>query len=157
MYREQRPTCVTVIGWAWIVIGILMCISAVMAVLISSMMMDVLRDQPDVPFIIELFPLLFAVQLVVGVLGIFAGVHFLRLRTWARTTLEVLSWSLLVLLVGFLVLWMINWLSMAARHGGDGFALMGAVVGLLSTALYVVPLGIMLRYLRGPKVREAMQ
>ena len=156
MYLEKRPTCVTVIGWVWIILGGLTCLFATMALFMSIMMGGVGQDDPDKPFIFDIFPYLSVVQIGVAVLGLISGIHFLRLRSWARSVLECLTWLGLVFTVGFMVVWLFGWGSMAFRHGPPGFAIMGVVMAIFITAMYAVPLGIMLKYLRGPKVRAAM-
>jgi len=55
-----------------------------------------------------------------------------------------------------MVFWVINWVSMSSGHGPRGFDIMGAVMGVVITGIYGVPLGIMLKYLRGPKVKNAI-
>ena len=40
-------------------------------------------------------------------------------------------------------------------NGSRGFDVMGAVIGVVIIGIYAVPLGIMLKYLRGDKVKNA--
>lgn len=156
MYREKRPTCVTVIGWAWIIIGGLMCFSAIMA-LISSIMMGMgAQDEPDLPLIFRLFPLIAIVQIGFAALGLISGIHFLKLRSWARHALEMLTWLCLLFLLAFMVYWVYEWLSMPSG-GSTGFGILGAVMGVVITAIYTIPLGIMLKYLRGETVKNAIR
>jgi hypothetical protein len=156
MYQEKRPTCVTVIGWAWIILGGLMCLSAIMAFVSSIMIGEMVKDSPDVPFIFKIFPLLAIVQIGVAVLGLFSGINFLKLKAWSRNVLEGLTWLLLSFTLGFMVFWIFNWISMTSSHGSSGFGVMGVVMGVVITGIYGVPLGIMLKYLRGPKVHNAI-
>jgi hypothetical protein len=156
MYQEKRPTCVTVIGWAWIIIGGLMCLSATMALFSSVMIGEMAKDEPDMPFIFKIFPLLAIVQIGAAVLGLVSGINFLKLKAWARSVLEGLTWLLLVFILGFMVFWVFNWISTTSSHGPSGFGMMGAVMGVVITGIYGVPLGIMLKYLRGPKVKNAI-
>lgn len=156
MYQEKRPTCITVIGWAWIVIGGLMCLSATMALFSSVMIGEIAQNEPDMPFIFKIFPLLAIVQIGVAVLGLASGINFLKLKAWARSVLEGLTWLLLIFIVGFMVFWVFSWVSMTSDHGPSSFSIMGAVMGVLIMGIYGVPLGIMLKYLRGHKVRNAI-
>lgn len=156
MFEEKRPTCVTVIGWAWIVLGGLMAMSSAMVGLTVLSWNDELLAPPDAPFLLRSFPLLVAAQALVGVSGLFAGVQFLKLRAGARTALELLTWLLLVYLAVFGAWWLFSWTSMAAGRA-DGFGLMGALMGVFITAVYGIPVVIMLRYLRGAKVASAMR
>jgi hypothetical protein len=157
MYEEKRPTCVTVIGWAWSILGGLMCLSAIFALFGSLMMGEGVEGHGDVSFIFRIFPVLAIVQMGVGVLGLVAGINFLKLRAWSRPVLEVLTWLMLVFVVGFMVFWVFNWLSITSEGAPSGFSIMGGAMGVVITGIYGVPLGIMLRYLRGDKVRSAMQ
>jgi hypothetical protein len=156
MYQEKRPTCVTVIGWAWIILGGLMCLSATMAFVSSIMIGEMAKDSPGVPFIFKIFPLLTIVQIGVAVLGLFSGINFLKLKAWSRNVLEGLTWLLLSFTLGFMVFWIFNWISMTSGHGSSGFGVMGVVMGVVITGIYGVPLGIMLKYLRGPKIHNAI-
>ncbi len=156
MYQEKRPTCVTVIGWTWIIIGGLMCLSATMALLGSFMIRETAQADPGMPFIFKIFPVLAIVQIFVAVLGLVSGINFLKLKSWTRGMLEALTWLLLIFVLGFMVFWVFNWISMTSDQGLSAFSVMGAVMGVLISGIYGVPLGIMLKYLRGPKVKNAI-
>lgn len=158
MFQEQRPTCVTVIGWAWIVLGSLMVVSSIMAGFVQLTMWDEFGRGGGAPFPFSMLPLLIVVQLAVAVGGVVSGVAFLRLKAWARTVLEVLAWLLLVGLVAFTVVWMVNWIAMNDQMAlrNSGFASMGIVMGIVVSVVYGGPLVVMLVYLRGPKVRGAL-
>jgi hypothetical protein len=160
MFQEKRPTCVTVIGWTWIILGGLMCFSSIMG-LFSFVMIDKMSQghaavHPDTPALLKIFPLLAVVQILLGALGVYAGISFLKLKRWSRKTLEILSWVMLAFVVGFMVFWVFNWLSMAAVHGHQGFQFGGAIMGVVVTGIYAVPLGTMVKFLRGEKVKNAM-
>ena len=156
MYQEKRPTCVTVIGWAWIIIGGLMILSAIMALFSSAMICEMAQNDPDMPFIFKIFPLIIVVQISVAALGLISGINFLKLKVWSRAVLEGLTWLLLIFIIGFMVFWVFNWVSMSSGHGPRSFGIMGAVMGVIISGIYGVPLGIMLKYLRGTKVRNAI-
>lgn len=155
MYQEKRPTCVTVIGWAWIIIGSLMCLGATLGLFGSLMFVNMAQNEPDMPFMIKIFPLLAIVQIGVAVLGLVSGIKFLKFEAWSRSTLEGLTWILLIFILGFMVFWEFNWISMTSDNDPGSFGIMGAIMGVVITAIYVIPTGIMLKYLRGPKVRNA--
>jgi len=160
MFQEKRPTCVTVIGWVWIIIGGLMCLSAIMVLFMSVVVGQMLRTDPEpdqnVQAIFRFFPLLAVSQIGVGVLGLVSGINFLKLKSWSRKVLEVISWLLLMYVVGFGIFWVFSWVSMTSGDGPTGFDMMGTVIGVVITAIYIVPLGIMLKYLRGDKVKNAL-
>ncbi|MCP4345385.1 MAG: DUF3810 domain-containing protein [Desulfobacterales bacterium] len=155
MYQEKRPTCVTVIGWAWTIIGGLTCLSAIMAFSTLTMISQ-LPQNPNIPFILRIFPLLAIVQIGFAILALVSGINFLKLKSWARNVLETLTWIFLVFIVCFSIFWLFNWFSMASGLEPRSFGIMGAVMCLIITGIYGVPFGIMLKYLRSPKVRNAM-
>jgi hypothetical protein len=162
MYLEKRPTSVTVIGWAWVVISALMIFSSVMGLLASMMAGEMMHSQGDAgfeaPLMFRIFPLLAAVQMLFAGLGLVAGLSFLKLKAWSRPVLEVQTWILLAFVVGFMIYWMHSWVSMTSgmEVATDRFALMGLVMAVVMTAVYAVPIGFMLRSLRGAVVKAAM-
>ena len=160
MYQEKRPTCITVIGWAWIIIGGLMCLSAIMALFSSVMIGQMSHADPEtqrnMPTIFKYFPLLAIVQICVTSAGLVSGISFLKLKSWSRNVLEILSWVLLLFIAGFGIFWVFNWISATSGNGPQGFGIMGTVMGVIFIGIYGVPLGIMVRYLRGDKVKNAI-
>jgi hypothetical protein len=157
MHQEKRPTCVTVIGWAWIIIGSLMFISAVISLFSLVMISGMARNDPEMPLTFKLFPVFAIIQIGAATLGIISGINFLKLKSWARNVLEVLTWILFIFILGFMIFWIFSWISMSPDDGPPGFETMGIVMGVVITGIYVVPLGVMLKYLRGPKVKYAIQ
>ena len=161
MAVNERPTCVTVIGWAWIIIGELMCFSALMAVFAFLWTRQMMHARPDsgqdVPTIFPLIPLIVpAMACCVGAVGLVSGIHFLKLRQWARSVLAILAGLLLLLVVGFGIFYIFALLRVTDEGASPGFEAMAVVVGILVTAHLGVPLGIMLKYLVGDRVKAAM-
>ena len=160
MSENKRPTCVTVIGWVWIILGAMMCFSAVMGLFASLMMNQMAGADPkmqaDVPVFVRFIPLLALAQVCLAILSIAAGVKFLKLHAWARTALEGLTWFFLTFIVGFGIFWVIMWCSTSSRGGPPGFSIFGTVMGVASLAFYGVPMGIVLKFLRGKTVKQAM-
>lgn len=160
MYQEKRPTCVTVIGWSWIIIGGLMFFSAIMA-LISSTMIDQVSGanseaQKNMPAIFRFIPLIATIQVAVAITGFVSGINFLKLKAWSRYVLEIVTWILLIFITSFGIYWEYGWLTMTSGHGPKGFDIMGAVMGLVIIGIYGFPLVIMIKYLRGDKVKSAI-
>ncbi len=160
MFQEKRPTCVTVIGWVWIVLGGLMAFSSVMG-LMSYLMIEQFAQMQGHPEdfmetgIFRYFPFLAVVQFIVAVTGLISGINFLKLKAWARNVLEALTWLLLVFTVGSGVFWEYQWMSIPVE-APDNFQWFGAVMGAVIVLIYTVPLIIMLVYLRGKRVRSAI-
>jgi hypothetical protein len=157
MFQEQRPTSVTVIGWAWIVMGTLMGISAVFTLVGLVVWQDMGLTSDAMPLIFRLMPALAVLEGVVAAVGVVGGVGFLRLQARARLVLEVLTWLTLVAVIGFMVVWLVGWFSMSSSPTPDSFTILGGVMGGMITFLYGAPLVAMLVALRGPKVAAAMR
>jgi hypothetical protein len=164
MYQEKRPTCVTVIGWVWIIQGAFMCFSAVMALFASVMMISQIPatipndpENQNLPAIFRFFPLLAIVQIGAALFGIISGVNFLKLKPWSRNALEILTWLVLVFVVGFMLFWVGSWLPMTSNNAPIGFSMMGAIMGVVISGFYGIPLGIMLKFLRSNKVKTALK
>jgi len=160
MNKDIRPTCVTVIGWAWIVIGSLMFASSIMALFAFSMMNKMGNNDPNftnqIPPFFKLLPYLSVFQSGVAITGVVSGVKFLKLKSWSRNILEILSWLMLLFMICFGIFWEYSWISMSSGQTPQGFDAMGAIMGLFVISIYSVPLAIMLKYLRGEKIKNAM-
>ena len=156
MLQEKRPTCVTVIGWVWIIIGGLMCFSAAMALFSSIMIGQMAQDDPNMPFIFKVFPLLAVAQIIVAIFGLFAGVNFLKLKSWSRKALEILTWALILFVVGFGGVTVFHLVSTSSSQLNFGFGIMEFFLIIVILGMYAVPLVIMVKYLRGEKVKQAM-
>lgn len=136
MPSEKRPRCVSVIGWVWIILGAFWCVSAAAAYLagVQSRMIA---------------------QSGLGVAAVAAGINFLKLRPWARQLLEALSWLLIVMLPGSLLLIALRWLETTAAQDAGDISLKEPLLLALLAAICAILLGIMLKYLRSAKVRKA--
>jgi len=162
----------TVIAWAWIAIGVLMALGALMGAL-ALFAMRQMGPPPPLPqdavavfvvmdFIVRHFEILLVAQGLIAVLAIRAGIGFLGSKAWSRTTLEVLSWCALAYFIGFGIFWIYGWLSMgppSAKGALDDmgtFDLVGVVMAAVMIAVFAVPFGFMIRYLRGNVVRDAI-
>ena len=168
-----RPTGLTITAWLWIVMGVLMLFSGLMgaiAYFTIGHMGPLPEAPPDAPAVFgvmtslfEYFGLLVLAQAAVAIVAVSAGIALLQLRAWARMAIEVLSWLAFAYFVGFGVLWLVMWLAMTGDmpHGGEHMGagmiqVLGAAMGVVVTALFAVPLAIMIRYLRGAEARNAV-
>jgi hypothetical protein len=173
MTEEKRPASVSVIAWTWIVTGAFMVFSGIMSLLMFAAMPSLtsqLPHSPNMPQGVGLmmgmfryFGWLVAAQLVLAVVAIVAGYEFLKLRPWARAALEILSWISLIYVVGFGVYWLSAWSTMTGQFPQQDvpfdmatFRTVGLAVAAVVTLAFAVPLGIMIKYLRGKVVREAI-
>ena len=163
---ERMPGVLRIIAWLWIVAGGLMALSGFMALLALSAMPQMPEPPPEfglmaLPF--RHIGVLMAAQFVVAVIALVAGIGLLRLRAWARTTVEVMCWLAIAYNLVFVVLWVSAWTSIAApmmdtMPDGGGWAMRyaGPVMAIVMTAAMTVPLVLMIRYLRGPEARAAV-
>lgn len=174
MTEEKRPTSVSVIAWTWIVTGAFMVFSGIMSLLMVSAMPSLTSQLPHAPNMpqgvglmmgmFRYFGWLIAAQLVLAVVAIVAGYEFLKLRPWARAGLEILSWISLIYVVGFGVFWLSTWSTMTGQLPQQQdvpfdmatFRIVGLAVAAVVTLAFAIPLGIMIKYLRGKVVREAI-
>ena len=156
MFQEKRPTCVSVIGWVWIILGGLMCFSAAMAIVSFVVIGDMAQGDPDMPLIFKIFPLIAVVRIIVAVLGFISGINFLKLKAWSRRILEILTWAIILFVIGFGGFAYLNIYSTSSSRPSFGFGIMELVLMIAIIGIYGVPLGIMLKYLRGEKVKSAM-
>jgi hypothetical protein len=105
MSINQRPTCITVIGWFWVISGGLACFGAIGAVFSFVMIGKMSQAHPEalqnMSAIFRFIPVLAPVQVGVGILGIVSGINFLKLKPWARAIVEVLAWLLLLYVLLF--------------------------------------------------------
>lgn len=160
MFQEKRPTCVSVIGWVWIILGSLMILSSILALLSWNMIGENATADPEfqqnMPSIMIYFSYIAMAQLLVAIIGLVSGINFLKLKSWSRIVLEILTLLFILFVVGFGIYWEFGWLTMTSGNGPKGFNVMGAVMGVVIIGIYGVPLGIMLKYLRGDRVKNAM-
>jgi ABC-type methionine transport system permease subunit len=103
------------------------------------------------------------VQVVLAVGVIFSAVMFLRLKSWARASLEAMSWLILLFGVVFGVYWAIFWYgSFSAGPQSKGaiaqsylFRDFGVVMAAIITVMNSVPFAVLIWWLRKSTVREA--
>lgn len=137
-----------------------MCFSSVMALFAYFMMGQISQAGPEIhknmPAIFKFFPLIATVQFAVAVLGFVSGINFLKLKYWSRTVLEILTWLLLVFLVIFGGFFVYQWISTSFKHSSFGFGIIEVVMIFGIFGIYAAPLIIMVKYLRGDKVKTAI-
>jgi lysylphosphatidylglycerol synthetase-like protein (DUF2156 family) len=173
MSPGKRPTAVSVIAWTWIITGGFAVFSGIMSLLMFAAMPTLQSELSHAPgmsqgvglmtSMFRYFGWLVAVQLVLAAVAIVAGIQFLRLRSWARAALEILSWVSLIYVVGFGLFWLSTWSTMTGQFSQQDvqfdtgtLRIVGLAVGAVITLAFAIPLGIMIKYLRGKVVREAM-
>jgi len=94
-----------------------------------------------------------------GLLGVYSGIHFLRLKPWSRAALEAAGWGAIALGL-FGGLWLSQFWTSAPLEGGDSYGPSGRfairlITGLLTSAYYVVFPVAFVWILRSRTIRQA--
>jgi len=168
----QRPTSVSVIGWLAVIFGGMAVLSAVM-ILTVSLLVPEMRDatppeSSDMPapfrlmsYVFRYFWVLAVIQLGAATLLISAGVALLKLRAWARTTIEIYACFGLAYNLAFGTFWLWSIASMmkvVPEEAGTAatMSIVMMVFGALMVVGFSIPLIIVIRVLRGATVRTAI-
>ncbi|MDI6808792.1 MAG: hypothetical protein QME66_07410 [Candidatus Eisenbacteria bacterium] len=170
---RRKPTGLVVIAWTWIITGTYMVFSGVMA-LASSSFVSQIPFMVGIPGeigpgfgllmnIIRHFALFAMAQIAMAAIIIASAVALLKLRPWARTVIEVMSWLFLVSVAGSFLFGIFVWSAMTRQLPHDEVSLnMGHLrVAAFMMVFFVtlacaIPLGVMIKYLRGETVRDAV-
>lgn len=168
-----RPRAVRYIAWAWILTGVINGLGAAVGWLSAGLLQGLESGGALTPHSAAALGLAGAPaghafwpalgQLALAVLAVAAGIDFLRLRRWARSALEALCWLSIVYLGIGIVHWWRFWDAFAASGSVGGITVdlapyrtSGLIIGSACIAALAVPLGVMIRVLRGRTVREAL-
>ncbi|TNF54838.1 hypothetical protein EP227_03660 [bacterium] len=158
---RKRPGLVLAIGWGFIVLAIFMILSGLSGLPSAAFMEEVVSDVPEADTGYRKFPALFKVFLfsikhitALSLLCIFialvvlvTGVFFLKMKSWARTVLEIFSWFALVFIVSIGILWADAWVG--GHDPSASFSMFGVTMGLVIMLFYAaVPVTalVLLRY-----------
>ena len=176
--KPPTPTSLNVIGWTFVSLGALMIVTSAMVVFVFSAIknMDASMDSEvralmdealgDFGVTLDLtldmlshVHSLAVVNIILAVIIIFFAVQFLRLKPWARTALEAITWLAVVATVVYGTYWIKGWLSVtsAADAAASGhYGSFGVAVAAAAILVNLVPAAIIIRYLRGQVVRDAL-
>jgi len=126
---------------------------------VCPMMCSVAEEDPPSAerlWILGLVGVVVWVQPGVGILGIVAGVHLLKLRPWARTCLELLSWLEVAFFAGIALFWVFLWITVPPEEYRGVHAILPLFMGVLVAGLQAAPFVLIIRAVRSPKVRAAV-
>jgi hypothetical protein len=173
--QKERPTAITVIGWVFIAGAILMIFSGGMGFVAFSFMNHMGAERPPIPeqapfqlgvmeVIFQHFGLIAMVQVACAIFILIASIQFLRLLRWARTALEVIAWLGLLYLVCngiFLVSFVIALTSgIPSTEGASELSpllgIFSAIMGSFVTLFWAAPLVVIIIFLRGKTIMEAL-
>jgi len=168
---QGRPTSITVIGWLFIGFGVLAMLGGVFGAIMSFLIP--FPDEPaakmvdaPLPFrlmsrLFDYFALLAGIQIVVATAMIWSGAAFLRLRPWARTVIEGLTWIALVydLAFGAFWIWAVAAMWSESAPAADETTIFFPLFisfGALMIAAFAVPMIVIIRVIRSRTVRAAL-
>jgi hypothetical protein len=170
--ETSRPKAVTVIGWLWLVLGVLFLFRALVNMVIWRILKpDMLgflaafgQVSPSQQRLLRpLFEHLTALQTCEAILSvavIVVAFQLLRLRPWARVGMQAACWLVLVYVVALAAFWVWLWGSVATAappsHASaiGRIGLIGGLAVLLAAAGGLVA---MIMLLGGSRVREAFR
>jgi hypothetical protein len=164
----NRPTSITVIAWIWIALGVLMFFGGVFHVVMLGVIQasDSLEsaNAGDAQFLLWLFVPLSVLEFVGSVVAIISGAYLMRLRRWARTCLEIMSWIACFFFAGggavSAVLWVLGSGAMreeAAIVPSTLFTVLGAAFSVVFGAAMAVPFAVIIKFLRGRTIGDALR
>lgn len=164
----ERPAAVTVIGWVWIVYGSMKVIGNTWA--LTAWRFGGLRDVVGGPGFMAGLPTRvlqdvfghlavgLAVQVVFAGSVVIAASALLRLRSWARSAIEVLCWFSLFYVVTFTLGWIWLWrrVSVGAPRPAS-FRFTGLSVAIGAAIVLGLAFVSMIRALRSEQVRRVFR
>jgi hypothetical protein len=139
MSKNKRPMYITVIGWFWILLNVVLCL--IVGILFLAPLIAAFQSIPDknIPIRPIFFMVFSLILTLISIFGIVSGINFLKLKSWTRKALEIHSWLFLIILVGVGFYWTV--VQTAFSKG-------------LSLLFLILPLVIILKYLRVNTVRK---
>jgi len=170
--ESERPRAVTIIGWFWVVVAVLLLSKALVNLAIWSVLEPAApqlfgRVMAETPGFWLVRPMLDHLKLMMTAqalwwiaVGISAS-GLLRLRPWARAAMEGVAWALVVYVILFSVFWLTIFSKMPLSSAG-GRQLSGSaqrtlllVGGLGFSVVLTTALIAMILPLRSAAVRQA--
>lgn len=173
--QKKRPTSITVIGWIFIAGAILMILSGGLGFMAFSFMKQISEEMPPISeelpnqfrimrIIFQNFGIIALLQVAFAIFVMIASIQFLKLRRWARNALEIIAWLGLVYVVGFGIFWVVSWINITSHFPVSEipsepppmFNIIGAIMGCVVTAAWTAPLIIIIIFLRGKTIKDAL-
>jgi hypothetical protein len=170
--EKKKPSSVAVIAWSYILLALFVILVSGLSVFgsqyvnqqIETMPNEILESFPGMGFIMQHSGFLLILQTICAIFMLVAGIEFLRLRAWARTAVEILTWLCIVFAVIIVLFFIMTWLNITSQmmtfedNSGTSSALtvLGIGVGMVLMVLFVIPLLMIIRTLRGKAVRDAV-
>jgi hypothetical protein len=163
---RTRPESVTVIGWVWLIFGILRTIGSLTGLFLwRSGLGETLTGphSPLAPFLPATalraasgnFTVSLVLQLCAGVLFLWSAIDLWRLRPWARVAIQFFCWLGLCFVAPFTILWLFFWFGPMAPAVALTQRRVAAVVVLVVGGGLISGFVAMIRALRSEEVRRA--
>lgn len=158
--KKGPPKSVRVISLFFKICAVLLVLLFISNFMIYLFMKSVMSESPfpgefEVSpvwqFILRNFGLFSAIQLLLGIAVYITASEFLKLRQWAKTSLEILSW----LWTGGLLYLVIRSGDLLAPNVPESLAVGFRVVIGICSGCMIIPLVIIIFFLRGTVIREA--
>lgn len=168
--ETSRPKSVTIIGWVWLVLGVLFLFRALVNMVVWKMLqpdfLTFLDTFGEVPapqrrLLRPLFEHLTTLQTgeaILAVAIIVIAIQLLRLRPWARVGMQAVCWLFLAALAAFGAFWVWLWGTIAAAvppSRASSLGPIGIAAGLGVCLVVAAGLAVMIALLAGSRVREA--
>ena len=92
MNGKKRPTMITIVGWTWILLGILSLLTAIQEFLGTMGSIFFLAREMLGPFADEIRIVIPMIRSAVAAVAVVSGIQALSMNASARRNLELLSW-----------------------------------------------------------------
>jgi hypothetical protein len=169
---HEKPKFIQVIGWTYLALSLITFISSVFGFtsysIIKSGVEGELPMPEDIPEQFKIFwsllpyyDIITLEQTILSAFVLVASIQFLRLRKWARTAIEIVSWLVVIFHMGFCIIWIYLWMGLSINISGDMGSGMVPILGIGVTVFGVlvilvltIPFFVVIRYLRREKTRK---
>ncbi|HEY6929185.1 MAG TPA: hypothetical protein VJA66_05865 [Thermoanaerobaculia bacterium] len=165
--ESQRPRAVTLIGRIWLVLAVLSLLRSVGNLIVWTALrpavpslVDALNDKdPRTLFLGPIFAHFVSVNVTLAALSLAVGVcawQLLRLRSWARPAVQVISGLALLYVVCFGLLWTWAWTRVPAESATRAHANRGLLLaaGLALCLIFAAGFAAMIASLQSRRVRQ---
>jgi hypothetical protein len=120
--RMNARQAVTILGWIWIGLGAMAFVSASGGLMMSLLMSRLGEPRSKSPLAVDVlfehFGAAAGIQIFLSLILVFAGVHFLKRRNWARIVIQAFSMLGILWQCFFGVIWVRTlWQMKAAANG----------------------------------------